>query len=224
MMVYRITRIGLSVLAATTLVACASNKPKLADTEFAPIVQIPVPPPAPVTGSIYAGGRNDFFFGRKRDYKVGDIITVVLNERTQADRNSSVDASRTSSNDVMAGLQPRLPGFFDGLPLAGSTLKSTGTGKAAQGATLTGSVAVTVTNVLTNGNLVVRGEKQLDLSEGSETIRVAGIVRTEDVGPDGTVFSRRLANAQIAYTGSGSLANAAKVPWGTNALMKWWPF
>ncbi|MDP4618472.1 MAG: flagellar basal body L-ring protein FlgH, partial [Burkholderiaceae bacterium] len=85
MMVYRASRIGLSVLAATTLVACASNKPKLADTEFAPIVQIPVPPPAPVTGSIYAGGRNDFFFGRKRDYKVGDIITVVLNERTQAD-------------------------------------------------------------------------------------------------------------------------------------------
>jgi flagellar L-ring protein precursor FlgH len=124
----------------------------------------------------------------------------------------------------MAGLQPRLPGFADGLPLAGSTLESNGTGRAAQGATLTGSVAVTVTNVLTNGNLVVRGEKQLDLAEGSETIRVAGIVRTEDVGPDGTVFSRRLANAQIAYTGSGSLANASKVPWGTNALMKWWPF
>ena len=224
MFIARRLQILVSAVAALALVGCAATKPKMADTEFAPIVQIPEPPPASVTGSIYNGGRNDNWFGRKRDYKVGDIITVVLDERTQADRNSCVNASRTSSNDVMAGLQPRLPGFLDGLPLAGSTLESNGTGRAAQGATLTGSVAVTVTNVLTNGNLVVRGEKQLDLSEGSETIRVAGIVRTEDVGPDGTVFSRRLANAQIAYTGSGALSNASQVPWGTNALMKWWPF
>ena len=85
-------------------------------------------------------------------------------------------------------------------------------------------MAVTVTQVLSNGNLVVRGEKVLDLSEGSETIRVAGIVRSEDIAPNGTVFSRRLANAQIAYTGTGDLANANKVPWGTGILMKLWPF
>ena len=224
MIIVRPTQIFLSAVAALALVGCAANKPKMADAEFAPIVQIPEPPPAAVTGSIYNGGRNDNWFGRKRDYKVGDIITVLLNEQTQADRTSSVNASRTSENDVMAGIQDRLPGFATGLPLNGSTIGSNGTGTAAQGASLTGSIAVTVTNVLANGNLVVRGEKQLDLSEGSETIRVAGIVRTDDVGPDGTVFSRRLANAQIAYTGSGALASASKVPWGTNALMKWWPF
>ena len=224
MIIVRPIQILVSAAAALTLVGCAANKPKMADAEFAPIVQIPEPPPPAVTGSIYNGGRNDNWFGRKRDYKVGDIITVLLNEQTQADRTSSVNASRTSENDVMAGIQDRLPGFATGLPLNGSTVGSNGTGTAAQGASLTGSIAVTVTNVLANGNLVVRGEKQLDLSEGSETIRVAGIVRTDDVGPDGTVFSRRLANAQIAYTGSGALANASKVPWGTNALMKWWPF
>ena len=224
MIIVRPIQIFVSAAAALALVGCAANKPKMADAEFAPIVQIPEPPPAAVTGSIYNGGRNDNWFGRKRDYKVGDIITVLLNEQTQADRTSSVNASRTSENDVMAGIQDRLPGFATGLPLNGSTVGSNGTGTAAQGASLTGSIAVTVTNVLANGNLVVRGEKQLDLSEGSETIRVAGIVRTDDVGPDGTVFSRRLANAQIAYAGSGALANASKVPWGTNALMKWWPF
>jgi len=179
----------ISAAAALALVGCAANKPKMADAEFAPIVQIPEPPPAAVTGSIYNGGRNDNWFGRKRDYKVGDIITVLLNEQTQADRTSSVNATRTSENDVMAGIQDRLPGFATGLPLNGSTVGSNGTGTAAQGASLTGSIAVTVTNVLANGNLVVRGEKQLDLSEGSETIRVAGIVRTDDVGPDGTVFT-----------------------------------
>ena len=83
---------------------------------------------------------------------------------------------------------------------------------------------MTVTQVLANGNLVVRGEKVLDLSEGSETIRVAGIVRSDDIAPDGTVNSRRLANAQIAYTGTGDLANNSKVPWGTSFLHKFWPF
>ena len=69
-----------------------------------------------------------------------------------------------------------------------------------------------------------KGEKKLDLSEGSEVIRVAGIVRTEDIAPNGTVFSRRLANAQISYVGSGELDNANRVPWGTSLLFKLWPF
>lgn len=214
-----------SACLALTLVGCAS-KPKMADAEFAPMVQIPVEAPPAATGSIYNGGRNDNWFGRKRDYKVGDIITVILNEETQADRRNSTTATRETSNDVMEGLAPKLPfnKALNGLPLTGSTIESNGTGTAAQRATLRGSIAATVTQVLPNGNLVVRGEKQLDLSEGSEVIRVAGIVRTDDVGPDGTVFSRRLANAQISYTGTGDLASAAKVPWGTGFLMKLWPF
>jgi len=219
------TQVLVSACLALTIAGCA-NKPKMADAEFAPMVQIPLEPPAPATGSIYNGGRNDNWFGRKRDYKVGDIVTVILNEETQADRRNSTTATRETSNDIMESLTPKLPfpKALAGLPLSGSTIESNGSGTAAQRATLRGSIAATVTQVLPNGNLVVRGEKQLDLSEGSEVIRVAGIVRTDDVGPDGTVFSRRLANAQISYTGTGDLASAAKVPWGTGFLMKLWPF
>jgi flagellar L-ring protein precursor FlgH len=230
-----------SVCAAVVLAGC-SSPPKMAAEEFAPIVQLPPEPEKLVTGSIYNGGRNDNWFGRKKDYRVGDIITVILNEQTQANRVTNTSAVRETSNDVAAGLVPNLtnniPGFLpranflrdragrlvDGLKLDGSEISSEATGSAGQQASLSGSVAVTVTQVLSNGNLVVRGEKVLDLSEGSETIRVAGIVRSEDIAPNGTVFSRRLANAQIAYTGTGDLANANKVPWGTNILMKFWPF
>jgi flagellar L-ring protein precursor FlgH len=230
-------------LVALVFVACSlavlagcSSPPKMAAEEFAPLVQLPIDPEPLVTGSIYNGGRNDNWFGRKKDYRVGDIITVILNEQTQADRTSSTSATRETTNDVAAGLVPalinNLPGFAreragrltNGLKLDGSEISSEGTGTAGQRASLSGSVAVTVTQVLTNGNLVVRGEKVLDLSEGSETIRVAGIVRSEDIAPNGTVFSRRLANAQIAYTGTGDLANATKVPWGTGFLHKLWPF
>lgn len=215
---------------AASLAAC-SAPPKMSDAEFKPILSIPADPEPLVTGSIYNGGRNDNWFGRKKDYKVGDIITVVLNEQTQANRVNNTSASRETSNNVADTLVPKLAGLVKGgrgvvndLKLDGSEISSEATGSANQTASLTGSVAVTVTQVLGNGNLVVRGEKQLDLSEGGETIRVAGIVRSDDIGTDGTVFSRRLANAQISYTGSGDLASANKVPWGTGVLFKLWPF
>jgi len=85
-------------------------------------------------------------------------------------------------------------------------------------------VAVTVVEVLPNGNLVLRGEKQLALTEGAEVIQVAGIIRPDDVAPNNTVQSRRLANAQISYRGTGDLAAAAKPGWGTSMLLKLWPF
>jgi flagellar L-ring protein precursor FlgH len=85
-------------------------------------------------------------------------------------------------------------------------------------------VAVTVVDVLANGNLVLRGEKQLALTEGAEIIQVAGIIRPEDVAPNNTVQSRRLANAQITYRGTGDLAAASKPGWGTSMLLKLWPF
>lgn len=231
----RLVALFSTVCAAAVLAGC-SSPPKMAAEEFAPVVQLPPEPEKLVTGSIYNGGRNDNWFGRKKDYRVGDIITVILNEQTQANRTTNTTATRETSNDVAAGLVPKipevLPGFMrpkfnsitNGLKLDGSEISSEATGSAVQNATLEGSVAVTVTQVLSNGNLVVRGEKVLDLSEGSETIRVAGIVRSEDIAPNGTVFSRRLANAQIAYTGTGDLASANKVPWGTGILMKLWPF
>jgi flagellar L-ring protein precursor FlgH len=231
----RLVALFSTVCAAAVLAGC-SSPPKMAAEEFAPVVQLPPEPEKLVTGSIYNGGRNDNWFGRKKDYRVGDIITVILNEQTQANRTTNTTATRETSNDVAAGLVPNivsnLPGFArdragritNGLKLDGSEISSEATGSAVQNARLDGSVAVTVTQVLSNGNLVVRGEKVLDLSEGSETIRVAGIVRSEDIAPNGTVFSRRLANAQIAYTGTGDLASANKVPWGTGILMKLWPF
>jgi len=229
-----IQTLGLAALAAA-MVGCSAPA-KMSEAEFKPILSIPQDPAPLVTGSIYNGGRNDNWFGRKKDYRVGDIITVILNEQTQANRVNNTTATRETENDVAAGLVPmitnNLPGFArdragrltNGLKLDGSTIGSEATGSADQRASLTGSVAVTVTQVLPNGNLVVRGEKQLDLSEGGEVIRVAGIVRSDDVAPNGTVFSRRLANAQISYTGSGDLASANKVPWGTSILFKLWPF
>ena len=203
------------------LVGCAINEPVLAPSPaFAPTMPV-ADPPRVATGSIYAGGVDDWF-GRKRQYRVGDVLTVILQERTAASRSALTDTSRAAEITAKA---PATSGLLSKLNLGGeSTLKSEGKGSANQTAELTGAISVTISEVLPNGNLVIRGEKQLALSEGSEFVQVAGIVRPEDVAPDGSVQSRRLANAQIAYRGTGELANASKGGWGTQLLHRVWPF
>jgi len=183
------------------------------------------------TGAIYANGTN--LFPTRRMYmagevKVGDIITVVLNESAQASRNTGLTAERTTENDVIGTNQASaiFPAgqFFNDLNTSGSTLSSKGTGAANQSATLWGSISAVVVDVMANGNLVILGEKRLTLSEGSEIIRVRGVVRPEDVQPNNTINSRRIANAQISYSGTGELSRAVKQPWGQRVIMGIWPF
>jgi flagellar L-ring protein precursor FlgH len=181
------------------------------------------------TGGIYNSRVSESWFGRGRSYQVGDVITVLLSESTQAKRSQDNKVTRDSSNNVVPDgfksiVSTNTNGAMRGIKLDGGTMSSTGVGTANQLATLEGSVAVTVVDVLVNGNLVLRGEKQLALSEGSEVIQVAGIIRPEDVAPNNTVQSRRLANAQITYRGTGDLAAASRAGWGTSALLKLWPF
>lgn len=182
---------------------------------------------ANATGGIYVSQQSDSWFGRGRKFKVGDVITVLLNESTQAARTSNANLSRESSNNALPGLQTlanNMGGVLSGANTAGAKITNKGVGAADQQASLVGSVAVGVVDILPNGNLVLRGEKQLALSEGTEVIQVAGIIRPDDIAPNNTVQSRRLANAQIAYRGTGDLAAATRPGWGTSALMKLWPF
>ena len=228
------------------LSGCASpNAPMAHSPQFAPVLPVAVEKPKMATGAIYNGRQSDNWFGRVRAYNVGDVITVLLNESTQAGRTQSGSVKRAAKNDVIPsaaanpnGLNARvqgmhlptkilgstLNGIMGGVDLSKANIESVGGGEADQKASLIGDVSVTVVDVLANGNLMVRGEKQLALTEGAEIIQVSGIIRPEDISPNNTVQSRRLANAQIAYRGTGDMANAAKAGWGTNALMKFWPF
>ena len=213
----------ISLLAGCTVLP---PEPLRHSPEFAPVIPVARERAPVATGAIYHARISDNFFGRGRNYQVGDVITVILNESTQAARTANTDVTRKSSNDVLPlGLSGKLKNLgIGGIDLRNANMASTGKGTADQQASLEGSVAVTVVDVLPNGNLVLRGEKQLALTEGAEVIQVAGIIRPDDVAPNNTVQSRRLANAQISYRGTGDLAAAAKPGWGTSALLKLWPF
>ena len=196
--------------------------------QFEPVYPAAAEPAKPATGAIYVGRQSDSWFGKSKSFQVGDVITVLLNESSQASRTQNGTITRESKNDMipkgLANWGKGVGGWMNGIKMDGSSMSNKGTGAADQQATLTGSVAVSVVEVMPNGNLVLRGEKQLALTEGSEIIQVAGIIRPDDVAPNNTGQSRRLANAQIAYRGSGDLANATKAGWGTSALLKIWPF
>ncbi|WP_295502753.1 flagellar basal body L-ring protein FlgH [Limnohabitans sp. Rim8] len=234
------TRLLGPTLLALGLVGCATPPAPLAHSpEFAPVVPVAIEKPRMATGAIYNGRQSDNFFGRSRNHRVGDLITVVLDESTRAGREQSGSVARDAKNNVIpSGLTSRaqnlslptkilgtkLNGVFNGINLNESNIESSGSGTAGQSASLTGAVSVTVVEILANGNLMVRGEKQLALTEGSEVIQVSGIIRPDDVSPNNMVQSRRLANAQIAYRGTGDMANATKPGWGTKALLAIWPF
>ncbi len=233
-----ITFVGVAV-ASGLLSACASAPDLLPTPQYAPVFPVATAQPRAATGSLFVDGRGESLFGRQKDYHVGDIITVLLDEATQATRVQETTTERKAANDAFPSVQAGLANALgkSGLPLGaglssaitqikstGATTSSSGTGNHGQTATLKGSISVSVIDVMSNGNLVLRGEKQLAMSEGTEVIQVSGIVRTGDIAPNGTVQSKRLANAQISYRGSGDLASATQQGWGTRALYRLWPF
>ena len=219
---------------AVLMTGCAGPMPIAHTPEFAPVIPLPRESNKQATGAIFATDSTDLWQAKRRDYRVGDIITVLLSESTQAARSLNNETSRESSNDTIpAGLSTAIQSanvtfngsrLLNGIKTDGANISNKGTGVADQSATLSGSVAATVIEVQANGNLVVRGEKQLSLSEGGEVIQVSGVIRPDDVSAINTVQSRRLANAQISYRAVGDLANATRAGWGTSILYKLWPF
>jgi len=219
------------LMASLLLGACASKPPLEDNSDFAPIRPLEPAANALPTGSILGNSMHMSLFQGQRQWRVGDIITVVLNESTQASRNSSLITERKATNDVLASswtnslLSPN--GFWGDvrgdIDLNKAEIGTEGVGTAAQANALSGVITAIVAEVLPNGNLIVEGRKQLSLTEGAEFIQIRGVVRARDVQPDNTVSSMRMAQAQISYRGSGNLAESTQPGWITQLLFKYWP-
>ena len=232
--------IALAIAASSALLAGCSTAPaKLTHSpEFAPVYPPVAEKTQAATGSIFNARYSDNWFGRGKTYQVGDIITVLLNEETMTKRTAEGKLNRIANNNVVPQgivdrvtglalpgkvLGTRLEGALAGTNLNKSSISHGGGGLEESTAKLMGALTATVVEVLNNGNLLIRGEKQMALTEGAEIIQVSGIVRPADISQSNMVQSSRLANAQFAYRSSGALANTSP-GWGTRALMKIWPF
>lgn len=188
---------------------------------------------ASVSGSIFRDQSRSTNFGFKKNVGIGDILTVVLSESTQAQRSNGFDVSKEVSNSPFSQLQAAFPAVVDdsgikkslkALTLTEQNRSTKGAGISDQAGSLNGALAVIVTRILPNGILFVEGKKDLMFSEGREEIYLSGLVKPDDVQPDDTVLSSRIAQANIAYRGRGELADVARNSWGTKTFNKIWPF
>ena len=224
-------RFSFLVSTAFVLSGCAAQQVAGPSPEYAPVVPEPKVASSIPTGSIYSPSNADSWFGEKKTYQVGDVITVLLSESMNGSASATNEASRETSTDVLTAAQIARFGTPGGLLLDSqngtpidTTIESAGSGITGQSASLTGTMTAQVVDVYPNGNLMIRGEKIVNFSTGSEVIQVKGIIRPQDVQPDNTVQSKRIASAQISYKGTGQNANASRTPWRTNLLMAIWPF
>lgn len=202
------------------LTACAASGPSLPPAGFEPSYPSNAQAPSPAPGAIYRGGGTGglSLFADQKARHVGDILTVQLVERTQASATSSTNASKSSNVAVPAPTLFGAPATIGGRTLdseVGAESEFGGSGNSTQSNRLDGSVTVTVAERLPNGYLVVRGQKWIRINQANEHIQIQGIVRPADIGPDNTILSSRVADAQIAYRGRGSLAQANAQGWLT---------
>jgi flagellar L-ring protein FlgH len=133
----------------------------------------PTPPPAPELshasdGSIWAGTHSIALFEDAKARRVGDVLTILLIERTNASKQASVNTSKETEVDIANPTLFGRPFRIGGTPAGAFALESgqsfSGAGDAVQSNKLEGSLSVVVAQVLANGNLVVRGEKNLELT------------------------------------------------------------
>lgn len=192
------------------------------DPEFAPVRPQAMMQRDRASGSIYQVSRNYNFYGDTVALNVGDVLTVTLQESTRASKNA--DTRIIKDNEIKLP-EPNILGksnFGIGTSLNNERDSKT-RADADQSNSLAGSITVSVTEVLPNGVLRIRGEKWLSLTNGEEYIRLTGLVRPRDIQPDNSVASNRIADARIAYGGTGDFDQANQMGWLARFFnSEWW--
>jgi len=216
----------LTLTSVILITACVSNEAKR-DPAYAAVRPVATEAKPQSDGAIFNVGTNVSFFEDYRARRVGDILTVKLEEVTSAEKESETTIDKSNNNSITtptvlgSTIEFDAPGI---LPLAsnskndlsfslGSTHSFSGTGDSDLSNKLSGDISVSVVEVLPNGNMVVRGEKVMTINQGNEYLRISGMISPRDIDADNTVSSKRIADAQISYTGDGPTNDANVMGW-----------
>lgn len=180
-------------------------------------------------GAIFQADMANNLFSDVKARRVGDIITVNLEENTRATKSAGTSSSKATGvavNPILGLGGNALNIGNESIQLGLDTSNDfEGDSTANQSNNLTGSISVTVVQVMANQNLLVRGEKWLTLNNGDEYIRLTGVVRPADVSPTNEIESTKIANARIQYSGTGSFDTAHKEGWLSGFFSsEYWPF
>jgi flagellar L-ring protein precursor FlgH len=220
--------LGLSLL----LAGCAyiPQKPMIDGPTTAQPVQVT---PNAASGAIFQTGQAMNYgyqpmFEDRRPRNIGDTLTIVLQENVSASKSSSANASRNGSGGLTVDAIPRfMSGLFGNgradVSVSGDNAFKGGGGAAAKN-TFSGTITVTVHQVLANGNLQVVGEKQIAINQGTEFIRFSGVVNPRTISGSNTVISTQVADARIEYVGNGYINEAQQMGWLQRFFLNISPF
>ncbi|HTN67050.1 MAG TPA: flagellar basal body L-ring protein FlgH [Burkholderiaceae bacterium] len=157
--------------------------------------------PAPANGAIFQAAAHRPLFEDRRARLVGDVITIAIVEKTAAGKAANSNGSKSGS--VSFGLS-KLFGVpasttRDSSFASNGALKFEDKGGVNSNNNFTGTITVTVVDVLPNGNLVVSGEKQIALDKSTEYIRFSGVVSPDNIVAGNVVPSTQVADARVEY-------------------------
>jgi flagellar L-ring protein precursor FlgH len=210
----RLSTAAIALLAIATPQLALAHKTKAPKvSEYAPTMA-PIAPAAPANGAIFqtSMGYAPLTSG-SRSAMVGDLVTVILVESTQAQKTNSASTDRSANIGLTPPTTGPLSFFKDTDTAMGGASKFAGKGAAQQSNQLSGAITVTIAQVFSNGTFLIRGEKHLTLNRGDETIQIQGLIRAADIDSTNSVLSTRVADAKITYTGKGEIARASTQGW-----------
>jgi len=206
------------VLCVWVLSGCVAAPPQRVEPNYSPTYAMSPPVEDLAPSSLFSQVSSRNLFGDNRATRVGDVVTIRLEERTRSSKSTETTLAKDTDNML---LDPIIAtSLITGLAAAGGVTNSINNRNAFKGEadsdqsnSLTGTISVVVAERMPNGLLRVQGEKWLNLTQGEEFVRVSGLLRPQDIGPDNRVSSLRLADARIAYSATGVFADTAKVGW-----------
>jgi flagellar L-ring protein FlgH len=188
--------------------------------------------PEPAKGTIYRGvNSSSSVLSDHRARAIGDIITIVISETTNASEKAGTANKRTSN--TLAGIT----NFFglesntypsslaaDKLINANTQNNFEGSGETTRTGSLTATITARVVDVLPNGNLAIEGKREVVINDEKREILVQGIVRPRDLDYNNSVASSMIADAKIIYTGVGVVSEKTKPGWMARIVDAVWPF
>ncbi|MBW1720726.1 MAG: flagellar basal body L-ring protein FlgH [Deltaproteobacteria bacterium] len=191
--------------------------------------------PINMDGGLWSENRHRGLFNDLRARQVGDLVTVNIVETSKASKKATTKTGRESSINAgisnLLGYESRLskigvPGQFKNDTMLKASMKNdfSGSGETTRDETMTASITARVIQVLPNGNLVIKGVREIQVNNENQVITLTGIIRPEDISPDNTVLSSYIADARIAYSGRGPVTDKQKPGWLLRIVDSVWPF
>ncbi len=244
-----VTMLGTLLAAGTT--GCSSGTKTLTKTggapEAAPVYRTPVPDVVPASlpdeenGSLWQDdGVFSDMFELPKARRVGDIVTIKIVESSSATNKANTlterDSSLSARIDAFLGLEkkyldPNSPNYSAGRNFnpfgeikGGMTSKFDGTGTTSRSGDLTAYITARVTEVLSNGNLMIEGSREIEVNNEKQFITLTGVIRPRDVAADNVILSTYISGARITYSGAGVIDERQRPGWFANIMNKVWPF